>query len=103
MGSARMEEDLRRVSPGDYALDEAGKELRGRVDIRYATSSGKHIVVELKKYRRLVEIEEVYDQGSKYVRALQRLLATQDDLNPALEVVFVFGASRELTTLGSMM
>lgn len=99
-GSARMEEDLRRVSPGDYALDEAGKELRGRVDIRYATSSGKHIVVELKKYRRSVEIEELYEQGSKYVRALKKLLVTQTDLHPALEVVFVLGGKPRVNDPG---
>ena len=62
-----MEEDLRRVSPGDYALADEGKELRGRVDIRYATSSGKHIIIELKKYRRAVEVEELFEQGSCYM------------------------------------
>jgi hypothetical protein len=87
----RIEQDLRTFYPGEFAIDAAGKELRGRVDIRYATNSGKHIIVELKRYLRTVDIDELFDQGSKYARALKQLLERQGESAPQIEVVFVLG------------
>jgi hypothetical protein len=87
-----MEENLREFAPGEFALDEEGKEIRGRVDIRYATNSGKHIIIELKRYQRRVDIDELFEQGSKYARALQQVLNKQGDPNPQIEVVFVVGS-----------
>lgn len=89
--SPRIEEDLRRIAPGEFALDAEGNALRGRVDIRYRTSSGKHIIVELKRYGRRVDVDELFEQGNKYASALTQLLATQDEPKPRLEVVFVLG------------
>lgn len=86
-----MEENLRKFAPGEFALDADQKEIRGRVDIRYATNSGKHIIVELKRYQRRVDIDELFEQGSKYARALQQILNKQGEPNPAIEVVFVLG------------
>ncbi len=87
----RIEQDLRDFFPGEFALDDEGKEVRGRVDIRYATNSGKHIIVELKRYLRKVDIDELFEQGSKYARALKQLLGRQGELHPQIEVVFVLG------------
>jgi hypothetical protein len=44
----RMEENLCEVAPGLFAKNASGEEVRGRLDIRYATASGKHVIVELK-------------------------------------------------------
>jgi Histidine kinase-, DNA gyrase B-, and HSP90-like ATPase len=98
--SERMEEDLRRVYPGEFALDSHGKELRGRVDIRYATNSGTHVIVELKRYLRKVDIDELFDQGSKYVLALLQLLEKQGRVSPRVEVVFVLGSKPTVKTGG---
>lgn len=87
----RIEQDLREFYPGEFAMDAEGNEIRGRVDIRYATNSGKHIIVELKRYRRKVDIDELFQQGSKYVRALQQLLERQGEIAPKIELVFVLG------------
>jgi hypothetical protein len=89
--SPTMEEDLRKISPGDYAVDDEGAELKGRVDIRYATNSGKHVIVELKRYSRSVDIDELYAQGTKYAVALNQLLVRQSEDAPNIEVVFVLG------------
>jgi Histidine kinase-, DNA gyrase B-, and HSP90-like ATPase len=89
--SLRMEENLREFAPGEFAPDKEGKEIRGRVDIRYATNSGKHIIIELKRYQRRVDIDELFEQGSRYARALQQILNRQGDPNPEIEVVFVLG------------
>lgn len=88
----RIEQDLRKFFPGEFAVDDQGKEIRGRVDIRYATNSGKHIIVELKRYLRRVDIDELFEQGSKYGRALKQLLERQGESNPQIEVVFVLGS-----------
>lgn len=90
--SPRMEEDLRHIYPGEFALTEEGKELRGRIDIRYATNSGKHVIVELKRYLRKVDVDDLFEQGSKYARALQQLLIKQGEKKPHIEVVFVLGS-----------
>ncbi len=89
---AAMEQDLRRAYPGLFARDEDGGEIRGRIDIRYATASGRHIIVELKRYSVRLDIEELYDQGAKYFRALRDLLLQQQAERPEdIEVVFVLG------------
>jgi hypothetical protein len=91
-GSARMEEDLRRVAPGEFAVDEKGKEIRGRIDIRYATAAGKHIIVELKRYDRKVDISDLVEQGTKYVKALVQVLKEGSAGSPpSIEVVFILG------------
>lgn len=89
--SPRVEEDLRRVLPGEFAIDDEGKEVRGRIDIRYATNSGKHVIVELKRYSRHIDVDELFEQGSKYARALHQLFTTPEEPDPKIEVVFVLG------------
>ncbi|GAB7515175.1 BbrUII/HgiDII family restriction enzyme [Rhodococcus sp. no. 34] len=89
--SAVIEQDLRRISPGEYAMDEAGKEIRGRIDIRYATSGGKNVIVELKRYGRSVTVSELVEQGGKYLEALDSVLKTADRASEKTEVIFVLG------------
>ena len=50
-------------------------EKRGRVDIRYRTAAGKHIIIELKRYDRKVAAEELSTQVRKYQSALRKCLA----------------------------
>lgn len=49
-------------------------EKRGRIDIRYRTAAGKHIIIELKKYDRKVKTEELTSQIRKYKSALEKCL-----------------------------
>ncbi len=88
----QMEQDLRRIHPDIFALDEAGNEITGRIDIRYATSSGRHVIVELKRYSVMPEIRDLREQGSKYARALQSVLTQQQKPAHDIEVIFVLGA-----------
>jgi hypothetical protein len=90
--SERMEEDLRRVCPGEFAVDEHGKEIRGRMDIRYITNSGKHVIVETKRYLRVCDIDELVEQGAKYAVAIKQLRISQGEADPDIEVVFVLGS-----------
>lgn len=53
------------------------EEKAGRIDIRYRTAAGKHIIIELKKYDRHVTATELFDQIRKYRDALEKCLKTQ--------------------------
>ena len=74
----------------EAALDK--EEALGRVDIKYRTVTGKHIIIELKKYDVRVKIHTLMDQVSKYRRTLEKCLNTQfpaDSHN--IEVICVLG------------
>lgn len=50
------------------------EEKDGRIDIRYKTAAGKHIIIELKKYDRNVDATELLAQVRKYRSALEKCL-----------------------------
>jgi hypothetical protein len=87
----RMEEDLRSINPGLFATDDEGKKLYGRIDIRYATASGVHVIVELKRYSVKPKIEDLAEQGMKYYTAMKTLLSQQNKSDEPISVVFVLG------------
>lgn len=67
-----------------------------RVDIAYRTSSGRHIIVELKRPGlRAVDVNDLIKQGKKYRAAVREHLKNHPDLGglygriPAIDVVFV--------------
>lgn len=79
-------------------LEEAGvvndlteKEKAGRVDIKYQTTAGKHVVVELKKVGRKMKLLELQAQGSTYVDKIKKILKARGEESPNIEVVFVIG------------
>lgn len=79
-------------------LEEAGvvndlteKEKAGRVDIKYQTTAGKHVVVELKKVGRKMKLLELQEQGSTYVDKIKKILKAKGEESPNIEVVFVIG------------
>lgn len=51
-------------------------EKRARIDLRYRTAAGKHIIIELKKYDRSVDVTALGTQIGKYKRALEKCLRT---------------------------
>ncbi len=68
------------------------EEREGRVDIRYQTAAGKHIIIELKKYSRLVTATELIEQISKYRDALEKILSvTYPERTPDIEVICILG------------
>lgn len=75
------------------------EERSGRVDIKYRTASGKHIIVELKKAERLMSTPVLQGQVMKYRSALRKLLTSAGRANEPIEIVCVVG--RELADWGS--
>jgi hypothetical protein len=67
------------------------KNKYGRVDIRYRTVAGKHVIVELKKASVNTELYTLAKQGVEYVKALKDIVAPEDKDNIQIEVVFVVG------------
>ena len=95
-----MEESLRKIDPENFPEDREGKEIRGRIDIRYATAAGVHIIVELKRYSVIPNIDDILDQGRKYHAALRSVLEKRNEKNPKIEVVFVLGTKPKVKDLG---
>jgi hypothetical protein len=68
------------------------KEAEGRIDIRYATAAGKHIVVELKKADVTVDVFTLARQLRKYREAMLKVLPQQFQIqNPEVELIAVLG------------
>lgn len=72
-------------------LDE--EKSKGRIDIRYRRNAGEHIIVELKRAKRVLSIGELMDQGEKYRSALIECVQKAYNLptSPHVELVFVLG------------
>jgi hypothetical protein len=90
-GSENMEEWLHKIAPGLFPEKPDGSEIKGRLDIRYATLSGRHVIVELKRYDARPDARELAEQGTKYYDALADILKKQNNTNRDIEVVFVLG------------
>lgn len=88
--SERMEQTLKREFK-EFAANLSDEESKGRVDIRYKTNAGAHIIVELKKVRRVLTLPELLEQGEKYRSALTKCLAERNETNPNIQIVFVLG------------
>jgi hypothetical protein len=68
------------------------EEKAGRVDIRYRTAAGKHIVIELKKYDASVNLYRLLGQIEKYRSALEKLLHTKFPNEPRdIEIIVLHG------------
>lgn len=70
------------------------EEAEGRIDIRYATAAGKHVVVELKKADVTVNVYTLASQLNKYREAMLKTLAQQFQIeSPEVELIAVLGKS----------
>jgi hypothetical protein len=96
----RMEENLRRIEPGVFAKDPEDNEIVGRIDIRYATASGRHVIVELKRFSANPDVLDLQEQGLKYYAALDSILEQQQRPDRDIEVVFVLGRRPRTTRAG---
>lgn len=98
-----MEREFKTLLGDDGSV---GEDVQGiinsRLDIKYRTAAGKHIIVELKKSDRTMKTSELYDQGERYRVLLAEVLSNQtnpsagqpmppEQFYPQIEVVFVVG------------
>ncbi len=74
------------------AKKERAAETSGRVDIGYRATSGKQVIVELKRAERRVTATKLIEQVDKYRRALRDVLAETGQPSDQIEIVCVVGA-----------
>lgn len=71
-------------------------EKAGRIDIRYKTAAGKHIIIELKKYNRIVTVTELLEQVMKYKSALEKCLREKyPKESRVIECICIIGSAPE--------
>lgn len=99
-GSDRVEQALKTEYP-EFSTDLSDEQSKGRIDIRYKTNGGEHILVELKRADRVMTTPELLEQGQKYIGALRTILARQGFSNPFIRLIFVLGVQvKEESELG---
>lgn len=85
-----MEITLRRLFDGEVNLTE--EEKRARLDIRFKNFAGKTVIIELKKYKRIVHIGEIIDQVKKYSDGIEKILFRQaPNQKPVYEIIILLG------------
>ena len=89
-GSEYMEKQIKNAL--NVAFEKlTDEEKRGRLDIGYRKSAGKHIVIELKRAKRVVTTEEMVKQVRKYKSAIIKVLTETEGNNFSYEILFVVG------------
>jgi hypothetical protein len=72
------------------------EEKSGRIDIRYRTAAGKHIIIELKKYDKKIKATQIVDQIRKYRSALEKCLKkSYPEDEHIIEVICILGSPPE--------
>ena len=69
----------------------SSEEKKGRLDLGYRTTAGKHIVIELKKANRVVSLGELITQISKYSEAMKKVLIGTGHESEPFEIICVLG------------
>ena len=68
-----------------------GKEEESRLDIKYTTAAGKHIIIELKRPGVVVETGELITQIGRYRTGVEEILEREGRPNEPVEFVCVVG------------
>jgi len=68
-----------------------GEELKARYDIKYRSTYGRHVVIELKRADRLLTIDQVLPQVRKYHSAMRKMLHAAGKSSEPFEIVVILG------------
>ena len=68
------------------------EERRGRIDIGYQSTAGKHIIIELKRPEVRVSVWTLTAQIDKYRSGLAKLLESMGKQQPSIEIVVLLGS-----------
>jgi len=96
-GSERLEQSVTKEFQ-NVTKDLSEEEKKGRLDIRYKTSAGKHIIIELKRYEPgySVDIFQLGSQVYKYQSALKKCLKSIGKENEPIESICIVGKSEKV-------
>lgn len=81
-----------RTACGAADADLTRDEENARVDIRYRTYAGMHVIVELKRRSARVDIHSLTRQIQKYNDAMEKILEARQDPSPQISIVCVLGS-----------
>ena len=85
-----METRLSSLFEGEVKLTE--EERNARLDIRFKEVAGKTVIVELKRYDRVVTSGEILDQVRKYSNGIDKILRKEDPNKPPIyEIIVLLG------------
>lgn len=86
-----MEKRITTTFKDEIDAELSDEERRGRIDIKYRLTSGRHVIIELKRASRIVSSYELAEQASKYRDTLKKILRDRGRGDEAVEVVSVVG------------
>ncbi len=72
-------------------------ERRGRIDIRYKKTSGKHVIIELKRTSVIASDTDLMSQVDKYIQALRKQLQEAKESGPVEAICLVGRELQEWT------
>jgi len=67
------------------------EERGSRLDMRYRTAAGKHIVIEMKKYTVKANVFELAKQIDRYIRAVREIAINNGEQSPLVEGICILG------------
>ena len=86
-----MEKNVRKeFAELDKKVSLTDKEKRARYDIKYKMTSGKHVIIELKRANRRIDQWDLLQQVEKYGEALRKLVRATGKNEP-VEIVCIVG------------
>lgn len=89
-GTDFMEQNVRKAL--DHEFDGLTQEEKAaRLDIGYRKTAGKHVIIELKRAKRIVNLDEMLKQVKKYRNAINKVLSDAYGNNFSFEILFVVG------------
>lgn len=86
-----MEVEVKKAVLNDEEFDADYMKEIGRIDIQYRKSGGEHLIIELKRSKRVTDTDELYVQVRKYQRKMDQLLAGTGRSNEAYEIICLVG------------
>nr|VFK12159.1 MAG: Histidine kinase-, DNA gyrase B-, and HSP90-like ATPase [Candidatus Kentron sp. LPFa] len=89
-GSEIMERQVK-TEFGKIEADLTEEEKKARLDIKYRTTSGKHIIIELKKADVRLSVHDLSKQISKYNAAMAKLLEAANRRHEPFEFICIVG------------
>ena len=97
--NSRMEETVTKEFENVKGLSD--EDRRARIDIRYQTVTGKHVIIELKRYSASIDIFTLLPQISKYKSALQKCLKSfsNEYENMPVEIICITGTRSRTKTV----
>lgn len=89
-GTDYMEKSVLNALESEFA-GLSPEEKASRLDLGYRKAAGKHVIIELKRAKRVISSDELVKQVKKYRNAITKILSASYGNNYSFEIIFVVG------------